>query len=417
MTQPKIQFEGWLADKSKPPTPLNAKRLLNSLRYSQADLCRAISQPNGKHPSQTMMSQILNRDTWPTNISKFWLRNQIADFLRGLGVSEDQIETAFEIDETPYQLQTIPPSTTCKLAEESSPIAYIDELPEPEMLSQKAKKHFRLFQDPFADDVQNVDDLFLSEEHRYIRETMFYAARQGRFIAIVGESGSGKSTLRRDLLDRIQIEGHQISVIQPRIIDKERLSAGAICDAIINDLGEPYPKRSLEAKARQIEQLLVGSSRAGNSHVLIIEEAHDLNVQVLKQLKRFWELEDGFKHLLGIILIGQPELQHKLDERRNWQAREVIRRCEVATLEPIDRSLGNYLALKFKRISRPVQEILSEDAMDAIRAKLTFRTRGGTQQTVSMLYPLNINNLVRRGMNLAADIGSPKVTADIIREV
>lgn len=64
-----------------------------------------------------------------------------------------------------------------------------------------------------------------------------------------------------------------------------------------------------------------------------------------------------------------------------------------------------------------MQEILSEDAMDAIRAKLTFRTRGGTQQTVSMLYPLNINNLVRRGMNLAADIGSPKVTADIIREV
>ncbi|MCB1872007.1 MAG: ExeA family protein [Gammaproteobacteria bacterium] len=284
------------------------------------------------------------------------------------------------------------------------------------MLSHKAKKHFRLFQDPFVDDVQNTDDLFLSEEHRYIRETMFYAARQGRFIAIVGESGSGKSTLRRDLLDRIGRERHPISVIQPRTIDKGRLSAGAICDAIIDDLGEPRPKRSLEAKARQIEQLLTGSSRAGNNHVLIIEEAHDLNVQVLKQLKRFWELEDGYKHLLGIILIGQPELQRKLDERTNWQAREVIRRCEVALLEPIDSNLKEYLLLKFNRISKPIQEVFSDDVYDAIRKKLTLHRRG-SQQVVSMLYPLNINNVVRRAMNLAADLGVPKVTAEIVREI
>jgi type II secretory pathway predicted ATPase ExeA len=45
------------------------------------------------------------------------------------------------------------------------------------------------------------------------------------------------------------------------------------------------------------EKILTNSSRAGYSHVLMIEEAHDLAVTTLKYLKRFWELEDGYKKL------------------------------------------------------------------------------------------------------------------------
>ena len=75
-------------------------------------------------------------------------------------------------------------------------------------------------------------------------------------------------------------------------------------------------RSSQEAKARQAQKMLAESSRAGNSHVLVIEEAHDLSIQTLKVLKRFWELEDGFKRLLAIILIGQPELKLRLDQMR-----------------------------------------------------------------------------------------------------
>jgi hypothetical protein len=42
-----------------------------------------------------------------------------------------------------------------------------------------------------------------------------------------------------------------------------------------------------------VKEILTGSANAGNSHVLVIEEAHDLNVQTLKYLKRFWEMEHG----------------------------------------------------------------------------------------------------------------------------
>jgi type II secretory pathway predicted ATPase ExeA len=52
----------------------------------------------------------------------------------------------------------------------------------------------------------------------------------------VGESGAGKSTLRHDLIDRVQREGLQILFIQPRVIDKKKLTARMICEAILGDL-------------------------------------------------------------------------------------------------------------------------------------------------------------------------------------
>ncbi|MCU7846691.1 MAG: AAA family ATPase [Candidatus Thiodiazotropha sp. (ex Lucinoma kastoroae)] len=284
------------------------------------------------------------------------------------------------------------------------------------MLSQQAKRHFKLFQDPFLDDVLGPEDVFLDSEQRYIREVMYQAAIRSGFLAIIGESGAGKTTLRKDLVERIELEQSPIVLIQPRIIDKGRLTAGAICDAIIQDVSMELPKRTLEDKARQIETLLSGSSRAGNSHVLIIEEAHDLNVSTLKYLKRFWELEDGFRSLMGIILIGQPELKYRLDERTNWDAREVIRRCEVAELKPLDDSLEGYLDLKFKRLGKPMSDILEEDVADALRERLILR-RHGSSKMVSMLYPLVVNNAVRKAMNLAAEIGQLKVSAEIVRGI
>ncbi|MCU7906506.1 MAG: AAA family ATPase, partial [Candidatus Thiodiazotropha sp. (ex Epidulcina cf. delphinae)] len=254
-------------------------------------------------------------------------------------------------------------------------------------------------------------------EQRYIRESMYMAAKHGGFLAVIGESGAGKTVLRKDLIDRIQRENAPITIIQPRIIDKGRLSAGAICDAIIQDASQEIPRRTLEGKARQIEIALTGSSRAGNNHVLIIEEAHDLSVQTLKYLKRFWELEDGFKRLLGIILIGQTELKYRLDERTNWEAREVIRRCEIAELRPLNGNLESYLEMKFQRVGKTLNEIFESDAYDAIRNRLVQRQRGGGTQMISMMYPLVVNNTVRKSMNVATEIGLMKINAELIRGV
>ena len=400
--------------RARPHTPLKAKRLLASLNVRQCQLAQHLELANGEHPSESMISQLMNRDLWPAQTPRLWLEQQIIAYLRERGAREEDIEVAFETEDGGRSSQRPTRQDHARAESADAPIEDENQLPEKEMLTQTARRHFALFRDPFKEDVQGPEDVFLTPDQRYIREYMFNTAQQGGFLAVIGECGAGKTVLRQDLLDRIRREGHAITPISPRIIDKGRMTAGAICDAIIDDLSQETPRLSLEAKARQIEKLLIGSSRSGSSHVLIIEEAHDLSVQTLKYLKRFWEMEDGFRRLLAIILIGQPELRAKLDERQNWQAREVIRRIEVAEIEPLEDNLGDYLAFKFKRINKKPADVFDEDAYPAMRERMLLKMRGMTEP-VSMLYPLSVNTLVISCMNLAAEIGARRVDAEVVR--
>ena len=289
-----------------------------------------------------------------------------------------------------------------------------EEAKECEMISKKAKKHFGVFRDPFIDDVNSASDVYMGGDARYAAEYMYTTAKVGGMLAVIGESGSGKTTLRRLLLDRINTEELKIKVIFPRIIDKERLTATSICDAIISDCSTEKPRRTLEAKARQIERILTDSLKSGWKHVLMIEEAHDLTVRTLKYLKRFWELESGFEKLLSIILIAQPELREKLDESRNYEAREIIRRMEVAEIRALESEgdLSGYLELKLRRIGSDPGKLIDPAAYAAILAKLTRKTRSGS--AVCLAYPLTVNNLIKRALNVAAEVGQARITAETI---
>ncbi len=398
--------------------PLNLKGVLADHGIPQSEWAAAITQTGNfakdKPLSKSAATQILNWNTWPKQTPKALIKQQTERLLRDYNVPENVIKTIWQEDIFNQHRNRHPAG--CHKGQRPRRNHPDIEPMEVEMLSTAARKHFQLFRDPFTDDVQCADDVFLSSEQRYIREAMYTTAKHGGFLAVVGESGSGKTTLRRDLLDRISREGHAIVAIQPRIIDKGRLTAGAICEAIIRDLSQQRPRQSLEAKARQVEEILIGSNRAGNAHVLLIEEAHDLVIQTLKYLKRFWELEDGFKKLLAIILVGQPELKHKLDEHQNYEAREVIRRCEIAELLPLNGNLEDYLALKFKRVGKKQTDIFSKDAYDAVRTRLTLQRRG-SDGVISLLYPLVVNNLVTKAMNLCAELGADKVSAEVIKEI
>lgn len=284
-----------------------------------------------------------------------------------------------------------------------------------EMITQDARKLYGIFKDPFTDDVRSHDDVFLTPTARFIRETLYHAASSGGFIAVIAESGAGKSILRRDLVDRINREDASIQLISPSLPDKEKLTVTSIIEAVIDEINPNLPgKRSIEAKSRQMEKLLRDSSRAGMTHCLVIEEAHDLTLPMLKNLKRFWELEDGFKRLLSIVLIGQPELKNKLNERMNWEAREVIRRCEIAELQPLDSHLKDYLIHKFERVGVDVTKFMTDDAFEAIRAKLT---QTGNRGLVSMTYPLIVNNLTVKILNHAAEIGATPIDAGIVESL
>lgn len=400
---------------------LRLKQVMAEHGIKQADLARemGIARPT--------LAALINHGQWPRSMDAGALRGLCVGFLGECGVSDRALSTAFE---------EVPEPCGQDAAPAVSPVLSTNDEEDEAMLLRKqglapaAKKAFGLFRDPLADEINSADDVFISPDIRYVREAMWQTARLGGFIAVVGESGSGKSTLRRDLIDRVRREGQNIIVIEPYVLGMEdtdtkgkTLKAGHIAEALLAAVAPlESVKSSPEARFRQLHRVLRDSRRGGNQHVLVIEEAHGLPVATLKHLKRFFELEDGFTKLLSIVLIGQSELRTKLSEN-DPNVREVVQRCEVIELMPLDGRLEEYLQFKFSRAGKPLAEVIDATGIDAMRARLTASDSGRRRSAApapaaaSLLYPLAVNNLLTASMNLAAEIGAPKVTADVVRGV
>ena len=393
---------------------IKLKGFLTSTGISQAELARRIGI------SPAAMTNIMNGQ-WPVTKDKGELQDAIYDAIQSASETMVWFPPDLFKKVAPDKLQPVRGGST--IATHTEATLEFTMLLRKQTLTPQTRKHFNLFRDPFAEEsMQESDDVFITPDSRYVRESLWSCARFGGFMAIVGESGAGKSTLRRDLLERIQRENEQVIVIEPYILgmeDNDRkgktLKAGSIAEAIIAAVSPAErPRQSPEARYAQLHRLLRDSSRAGNKHLLVIEEAHGLPLPTLKHLKRFRELEDGFRKLLGIVLIGQPELRLKLSET-NPEVREVTQRIELVELQPLDTDLEAYLTHKFKRIGTPIEAVIDSTGMDAIRARMTVNA--GKRGKVSLLYPLAINNFISACMNLAASIGVPVVDADVVKEV
>ena len=288
-------------------------------------------------------------------------------------------------------------------------------------LVQGARQHFSLKRDPFSDP-QTVEEIYLTPESRYVREVMYDAACNGNFLAVIGESGSGKSTLREEMIERLKTSGESVLVIEPYTLsmtetDKygKPLRAQHIAEAIIDTVQRgAHCAGSPEMRGRMLHQLLISSSRGGNRHVLVIEEAHDLHVQTIKSLKRFWELKDGMRRLLSIILIGQTELRGKLSNTQA-EVREVVQRCDVIDLPPI-KDPEAYLAFRFKVAGADISTIFEPEALAMLQEQLVVASSLNSNG-VYLGYPLAIANLARAAMSKAYEIGESIVTGDVMRLV
>lgn len=373
--------------------------------------------------SPATITLLLNYRKWPKRWPEEEIRKRILDFMDDPELGDEIFEEYDPAEEEPEEEEESPaPAATEDEAEDPDQSKADSELENimllrKQALTPKTRQAFGLVRDPFAE-VRNADEVFANAEFRYVRESLRQTAKHGGFLAVVGESGAGKSTLRRDLVQWANDDEPSVTIIEPYVLGLEdndmkgkTLKAGHIAEAIMAKIaaGETL-RRSPEARFRQVHAALRESHRAGHRHVLVIEEAHGLPIPTLKHLKRFYELEDGFSKLISIVLIGQSELAIKLDER-NPNVREVVQRCEVVTLRPIDMELEGYLAHRFRLAGRELADVMDESAVEALRKKLSGRG------DYSVLYPLAINNVLAAALNEAAKLGVPKLNADLIREV
>lgn len=392
---------------------LKLKDVLAEIKVPQAELARAVDL------SQAAIAQLINHNQWPKSLDRKALQGRIEKFLALRGINLAAIGAAFEEVEprrANAEAPASPPENDQVNEQECEPM-----LMAKQVLTPAARKQFGLFRDPL-DELQDAEDMYVSPDIRYVRESMYQVARHDGFLAVIGESGAGKSTLRRDLHNRLAAENAPVLVIEPYILAMEdndtkgkTLKSTHIAEAIMAAVAPlEKTKSSPEARFAQMHRALKTSHAAGNRHLLIIEEAHSLPIPTLKQLKRLRELEvGGFTKLISIILIGQPELLHKLSPR-NGEVREVAQRVEIVELSPISvTAVEQHLAFRFGRLQKPLQEVISQCGVQAIIQRLSTSGRDKTSQ----LYPLALSNLVKAAMNLATQIGEPLVSADVVKGV
>lgn len=401
-------------------TALN--RLIARLGLKQAHLARALGVSTGT------FADLVNHGKWPKRQSAA-LRRDLEDKLRRAGASTTQITRALSTAQKQNAEERFTAAPTD--ADVRQPAKKeTDMLLQKQTLTMPTRKHFGLAADPFANDVTQASDVFISQDIRFVRETLWQHAKHGGLLALVGESGSGKSTVVADFKDRLAREGRDVLIIEPSVLYMEEndskgktLKSAAIVQAIIATVAPSVPpKRDAEARARQVQQLLTAGHRAGQRHVLLIEEAHCLPTATLKHLKRFAELKDGLHPLLSIVLVGQPELRSRLAVN-NAEVREVAQRCDIVELPPLDSSLGEYLKFKFQRVGTELGKVINADGIEALRERLTFARRTGSAKSsqltttyVSLAYPLAVANALTAAMNLAAHLGAPVVDAAIVKE-
>jgi general secretion pathway protein A len=163
--------------------------------------------------------------------------------------------------------------------------------------------------------------LYLSERHRGALVHLLYGVREGgSIVQLTGEVGTGKTTLCRWLVDQLPPDVDVALVLNPRLNAIELLAT--VCD----ELHIEYPRtpRSLKVLVDALYQHLLGAHGQGRRTILIIDEAQNLTIDVLEQIRLLTNLETREAKLLQVLLIGQPELVRLLDQHKLRQLAQRI---------------------------------------------------------------------------------------------
>ncbi len=182
------------------------------------------------------------------------------------------------------------------------------------------EKFFYLTEKPFHI-TPDPKFLFLSSKHREAMDLLRFGIRRRKgFILLTGEVGTGKTTLCRALLGRLHNTDTAL-VLNP-LLGPEELVA-----AITGDFGLKVRSSSIKDHLDALNRFLLRKAAQGGNAVVIIDEAQNLNPHTMAMVRFLSNLETEKEKLLQIVLVGQPELKHKLmePELRQLNQRIIVR--------------------------------------------------------------------------------------------
>ncbi len=216
--------------------------------------------------------------------------------------------------------------------------------------------------------------LYLSDSHREALAHLVYGLEQGEgFIVLAGEVGTGKTTLCRSLLERVETDTEIAILFNPSNNDIELLQS------ISEEFGLPVERRSRRQLLTGLNDFLLECHRGERRAVLIIDEAQNLSSSTLEQIRLLSNLETATSKLIQIILLGQPELEEKLDSDSLRQLRQrVTIRWSLRPFSPKDTAA--YVNHRLYVAAGADREIFTPAALREVH-----RLTGGIPRLVNVL--------------------------------
>ena len=244
---------------------------------------------------------------------------------------------------------------------------------------------FRLTPDPAY--------LYLGSKHREGFAHLLFAMREGSgFVAVTGEVGTGKTTLVRALLAETRNDNIAVGYIFNPV-----LSPTELLQTINAELGIPSRTTSKKQLIDALNRFLLAQKADGGRAVIIVDEAQNLDREVLEQLRLLSNLETETEKLLQIILLGQPELRDLLDRP---DLRQLSQRVAIRwQLDALDRHETHKYVKHRLRVAGGDENLFEAKALD-----LLYEHSGGI--------PRLINILAHRALLVAFTNGRPSVGVD-----
>lgn len=252
-----------------------------------------------------------------------------------------------------------------------------------------ARKPFNMTADPAF--------LFLTKQHRESLAGLTYAILERKgFLLLTGAAGAGKTTVLSWLLKKLPPDRIVTSVIlNPTLTRQEFLEL-----ALLN-FGVTEVPASKALRLQLFQKLLEAGQEKGRIHVLIVDEAHKLNAELLEEVRLLGNFEGAEEKLLQILLIGQAELDETLSRPELFQLKQRI--AVRLTLHPLDSvEVEQYIQHRWRVAGGASPAPFSADAIGAI-------------SSISLGVPRLINSLCDNALVLGFADEARLVTAGHIR--
>jgi type II secretory pathway predicted ATPase ExeA len=263
------------------------------------------------------------------------------------------------------------------------------------------KSFYGLKENPFN---VNPDPRYLLLTHQIeeaLTGLMYGLQTRKGFITLTGEVGTGKTTLVNRLLDWLH---HRRA--RTAFLFNSRMNSSQLFDFILAEFDIQCDSKSKSQQLMKLNHWLLDRYRAGETVVLIIDEAQNLTFPVLEEIRLLTNLETATEKLLQIVLSGQPELEEKLKLPELRQLRQrIMLRCKTTPLTK--EQTQEYIEERLRIAGANSAPIFSPAAMDMVHLYSL-----GVPRVINLLCE---HSLVNGFVDQQRPIG-PKIVEDVARE-